>query len=236
MIYIVHGNNYATSRTQTLNLQKKHLAETREELSINELSPLELLGKYQAKDLFGKNPFIILDISLAGRMKLDEYITVLKKVPTDAVLIILSSKELSKANAFIKSALELKTQVLVNNKIPTSNVFSFVDAVFSKKRENTYRELKNLIEDGEDEFYLFSMILYGLRNIAYCKFNSPNVNKMAPFTKSKAQKQSDQFSEEQIKTLFKELYEIDKGVKTGIVVQSIFLISTIEKIILAGNT
>lgn len=236
MIYIIHGENLAASRTQILNLQKKVGADSKREISINEIAPEQLSDLCGAFDIFGKPPFIILDISDAGKTNLDGYIQRLSKISQKVVLIILSSKELSKSNAFIKFSQTTQVAVILSQKIPTSNIFKFIDAIFNQEKGGAYNELKNLISDNEDAFYLFTMILYGLRNVAFVKFNSPNINKMAPFTKSKSMSQAKKFTEDQILNLFKEMYKLDKNVKTGLVQPGVLNFLAIEKISQTLNT
>ncbi|MDC0449224.1 hypothetical protein OAL67_01310 [bacterium] len=76
-----------------------------------------------------------------------------------------------------------------------SNVFKFLDYLFSKNRKQTYIQLSKLEADYTDPFYLLSMVAWNLRNVASVKFDSPAAKKMSPFVKGKAAKQAESFNE-----------------------------------------
>jgi hypothetical protein len=159
--------------------------------------------------MFGTPPFIVLDISKAGRMNLEGYIDAISKLPIETTLIVMSSKDLPSANIFIKNADKLGAKIVKNEKKVSSNIFKFIDQIFNGRREVIYKELNKLIADDVDPFYLFSMILYGVR------------------------KNNKRFRNDKLKNLFKELYTIDKNVKTGNISPEVFIPYTIEKIIYA---
>jgi DNA polymerase III delta subunit len=233
MIYIVHGEDLSYSRNIILNQQKKLGMPARIEVSVSDVSPQQLQENITTFDIFGTPPFIVLDVSGSGRMKLDDYVKILEKTPDKTTLIILSSKELSKTNAFIKNASKLGAKVVLAQKKPSSNVFRFVDYIYNGSRRQAYQEYKKLMEDGEDSFYLLSMILYGLRNISYAKYNSPEFGKIAPFAKSKAIEQSKHYEEKEIVKLYKDLYKLDKELKTGIILPEAAIPLIMEKIFYA---
>jgi len=231
MLYIVHGENLSYSRNIILNQQKKLGFSNRTEIDISEVTPQQLKDMTMSFDLFGKPPFIVFNISGAGRMKLDEYVEALKRIPEQTTLIILSDKELSKTNAFIKNRSEIKAKIVLGQKKPSANIFKFIDFVYNKKRNQAYKELKNLLIEDQDPFYLFSMLIYGLRNIAFVKYGSPQTKKMSPFVKARATSQKRGFSDESFLRLYKELYELDKSMKTGIISSEVVIPYAVEKIL-----
>lgn len=229
MIFILHGDNIYRSRNALLGLQAK-MQLPKQEVAITDTSPARLLDMCVSFDIFGNPPFVVLDISALGRATPDPYIDVLAKIPQKAVLAIFSSKELGKSSAFLKRAISLKAKVFLSNTPPASNIFNLVDSVFSGNRKKAYKELVCLVED-EDVFRIFSMLLYGLRNIAYAKFNSMEFYKMVPFVKKKCLSQATKFSESDILDLFKEFYKIDKGVKIGEISVDMFVPLAMEKVL-----
>lgn len=231
MIYILHGENLALARSLILNLQKKLNVEERREFGLLDITPSQLLEAVTTFDLFGNPPFVVFDITNMGRTNVDDYIKVLYQVPSPANLIILAAKELTASNAFIKAAPDLKAKVVLSASKPTANVFKFLDSLFSQNRSSAYTELRNLIVSGEDHFYLFSMTLYQLRNIAHAKFNSPRFNKLAPFVKSKAKKLAERFSQEQIKEFYSYFYSLEKDSKTGKISIDVAIPLAVEKVL-----
>jgi DNA polymerase III delta subunit len=211
MIYIVHGDDYPHSRNMILNQLKKLEGSSRNEINISDTTPTDLQTMCCSFDIFGNPPFIVLDISGAGRMNMEEYVKSVSKTPKETTLVILSSKELSKTNPFLTNAVKLKAKIILNQLKPTSNVFRFIDNVYSGRRDQSYKELRTLLIEKNDPFYLFSMLLYGLRT-NYGKLREENVNK-----------------------LFKELYEIDKGSKTGDISPDVMIVYSMEKVFNAGK-
>jgi len=231
MIYIVHGDDVSKSRLLIQNQQKKMGLESRLELKISEITPTQLLEKSCSRDLFGNPPFIVLDISDAGRMDLSSFIEKMEKIPKDTTLIILSEKELPKSNIFIKNIKNLKAKLNLNEIAPQSNIFNFVDAVFYKQRGKAYQELSKLLKDDVSPFEIFSMLNYGLRTIASAKFESPSYQKMSNFVKRKAYSQSKLFSQEQIAELFEKLREIDMESKLSEIDEDLLIPTTIETVL-----
>jgi DNA polymerase III delta subunit len=230
MIYILHGENLSASRKTLINLQAKHQTSVKRELLLSETSIAEFSDLCNSIDMFGSGQFIVLDISGAGRSNLDPYLDVLKKAPSENIIVILSSKELSKANVFIKNAGGIKAVSLQSNVFDNANVFKFADLVFSGNREASYKEYQKLLLSEEDPFYLFSMLLYQLRNIAYAKYNSPMFNKAAPFVKGKSQKMAEKFSEIALADVYTSFYKIDKDVKLGLLPQSLYVVKAMEAV------
>jgi DNA polymerase III delta subunit len=231
MIFIIHGEDFPTSRRFVTNLMVEKNASSKVELLIGETTPTSLFSHITAFDVFGAPPFVVLDISKAGRKKMDAYLQVLEKAPQDAVVVILSASTLSKSNAYMKSAKKLDARVMHNKKVKTSNVFAFVELVFSGKRKASYSELRRLLISGEDPFYIFSMLLYGIRNLAHIKFDSPNVRKMAPFVRQKYTAFSTHFRKADIKVLYTHFYDLDMGAKTGMLSPDLQVTLAVEKVL-----
>ncbi len=223
MIIILHGENIAKSRTLISQLKAKldlktsdkNLNALKKDLDIADITPGLLNETILSYDLFSEPPFIILEVSNASRKNLDAYIEVLMKVPQEVTLVIYSKKELSRSNVFIKNAAKLRAKVLENIQEPNSNIFAFVDALWSKNRKKIYEEYTSLIADGEEPFYIFTMLIFGLRNITYAKLDSKELVQNAPFVAQKAFRQAKEFSIDKLLDLYRVAYQMDKSLKTG---------------------
>lgn len=215
MIYIVHGNDYAKSRKLVINQSSKVSAEHITERDIEDIAPKELYEALVSFDLFGQPPFVVLKVPATKVAGYEEYEKAILKTPEQAVLIILCATKLGKANDFIKSAKKFKAKIAFNEKVVESNVFNFVDNLFYKNPTPTYRELQKLQDEDADPFYIFSMMLYGLRTIAHAKHESEEFNKKSGFVKDKALRQAENFTEKEINELFNFFYDTEKKLKTG---------------------
>lgn len=231
MIYIVHGDDLSKSRILIQNQQKKLNVESRVELDITQTTPEEIYEKSHSNDLFGNPPFIVLDVTSAGRMNLDKFIEVLQKIPMVTTVIILSGRSLPQTNAFIKNTAKLNAKINANEIIPQSNVFRLVDAIFYKQREKAYLELSKLLQDSVSSFELLSMIFYGLRTLASEKFNAPSASRLHNFVRRKAQSQANLFTEKQIIAIFEELRILDMKSKLSEIDEDLLIPMAIEKVI-----
>lgn len=233
MIYILHGSSLSSARSFIVGIHEK--AETissKKEILIEETSPEEFQNITSSVDMFGGSPLVILDITNYGRRDLNPYVEVLEKVPYDkALVIVLSGKKLRKSNVFIKNAKKLDARVKEFEQKDDSDIFNLVDRVFEGKRKASYKELQKLILMEKNEFYIFTMLAYGLRNLAYVVFSSPEYEKMHPYVKSKVKKQSMKFTKEDIKNLYKDFYDLDLKVKTGKIDSEILVPMAIEKVL-----
>jgi DNA polymerase III delta subunit len=231
MIYIVHGDDISKSRILIQNQQKKLNIESRVELNITDVAPEDFYEKSHSNDLFGNPPFIVLDITSAGRMNMDKYIEMLEKSPIATTVILLSGKSLPQTNAFIKNSGKLKAKINANELTPQSNIFNFVDAVFYKQREKAYSELSKLLKDQVSSFEILSMFFYGLRTVASAKFKTPSFSKLHDFVKKKSLSQASMFTEKQIVEIFEHLRVIDMKSKLSEIDEELLIPMAIEKVL-----
>ena len=231
MIYVVHGSDYAQTRKLIISQQKKLGISLKTEVDLEDISPIRLLEIVSTFDIFGNPPFVVLDVSESKNKEYDEHITVLSNMPVETVVIIQSHKALGKTNPFIKNAQKLKAKIAQTDITIMGNVFKFVDNMFYKNRGATYKELQILLSEGNDIFYILTMIFYGLRTLAQAKFGSESFSNKSGFIKGKAEKQAQQFSEKEILKLFDETYKIEKNLKTGETTAEMALTNIIEKVL-----
>lgn len=233
MIFIIHGEDLPLSRKYIIGLQAKLNSQNKQEIKIKDYTPAALSNLISSPDFFGEFPLIILDITDAARMNVDEYIKVLKDNSGNKKLslIIYSGKELSEKNEFIKNAGALKAQIKLTQVIPEHNVFAFTAAMLNLNRTQTYRELSKLVNGDQDGYFIYSMIISAVRNMTEAKLNTENFLKMKPYSQQKLTSQMKSFSENQIMGIYKTLYETDKATKTGSLDIDLGVILAIEKIL-----
>ena len=116
-------------------------------------------------------------------------------------------------------------------KFAEGNVFRFIDALYSKNRLHTYKELNKLRIEDYDDFYILGMVYYGLRSLAKVLWNAPSSRNYKPFQRSKLETQLQNFNQQTIKTLFAQLYTFEKKAKTGVIAAGLAVTLTIEKVL-----
>jgi DNA polymerase III delta subunit len=231
MIYLLHGDDFAKSRYLVQNQQEKLNTKNRTDLDLKEQPLKDIVMAVSTPRLFGELPFVGADITNAPKFAAEEGQTLVEKTPAESILILLANKSLPKTNIFIQSATKNNLKIITNEMIITSDVFRFVDALFSKNRKAVYTELAKLLKEDKDVFYIFSMVLYGLRNLASYVFDPSSGANLKPFQLSKVKKQAETFSAQKMLNLYAEIYTLEKKAKTGIIDPDMFITMTVEKVL-----
>ncbi|MFO7807628.1 MAG: DNA polymerase III subunit delta [Candidatus Moraniibacteriota bacterium] len=104
-------------------------------------------------------------------------------------------------------------------------IFDFVDAIGMRNKKRSVELLNSLLKSGEDAFYIFSMIIYQIRNIArvdYCRKKGvlsqdaiAGETGLHPFVAKKTLNQLRNFNTAEIKKIYEICYSLDFAVKTG---------------------
>lgn len=109
------------------------------------------------------------------------------------------------------------------------NIFKIVDAVSSKNKKLALKMVQEYQDQGESVEYLFSMILWQMRNIVQVKFSKFNIEnpdfkrkeniarelKIHPYVAEKSIILAKKFGKEEIKKVYQKLLEVDYKIKTG---------------------
>lgn len=106
------------------------------------------------------------------------------------------------------------------------NVFQAIDALGGNNWQKAIKNFRLLLDKGEDPLYLFSMIVYQLRNLINVKSiaeHDPTLPssamarqlKMHPFVAQKTLQQARMFSLAQLQNVYARLLEYDLKIKTG---------------------
>ncbi|MEA3295618.1 MAG: DNA polymerase III subunit delta [Patescibacteria group bacterium] len=113
--------------------------------------------------------------------------------------------------------------LLVEPKIKT-DIFKTIDAIGQKNKKLALFLIHKHLKKGDSPFYLFSMINFQFRNLLIVKelaekynsiYNFPKISGMHPFVVKKSFFQSQQFTFNDLKSIYKKLFETDLKIKTG---------------------
>ncbi len=106
-----------------------------------------------------------------------------------------------------------------------SNIFSIIDAVAEGRKKDALMLMHQHLEKGEDPFYLFSMLVYQVRNMlkivdlkenfAYPEREISRVSQMHPYVVRKSLNQIRDFSFAKLAKLYQKLSQLDVMMKTG---------------------
>ncbi len=106
-----------------------------------------------------------------------------------------------------------------------SNIFSIIDAVAEGRKKDALMLMHQHLEKGEDPFYLFSMLIYQMRNMlkiadlkesfGYPEREISRVSQMHPYVVRKTLNQIRNFSFAKLIKLYQKLSQLDVMMKTG---------------------
>ncbi len=228
MIFLLHGENLSLLEKSLVEM-KKTVSGEKLEFIASDVSAAKFLDSARTFDIFQNPPFIVLRFEKS--VDPVPYYEVLLQVPKETKVILVFPYSLGATHVFIKNPKKLGFKEASVNQKRNADMFRFLDALFLQKRNLAHAELEVLAEEGNDPFYIFSMILYALRNVFYAKFNSPELAEMKDYTKRKAQSQAQKFEENEVLELFDFMHAIDKKVKTGVISADLMNFLAVEKIL-----
>ena len=113
--------------------------------------------------------------------------------------------------------------LLVKSKVDT-NIFNLIDKISSKNKRTAVSLLNEQIDKGTNEIYLLTMFVYQFRNLLKVKslLNSgmssseiASKTKMHPFVVQKSVEQCGKFEMNDLKKIYKKLFDADLAIKTG---------------------
>src|SRR3990167_1988819 len=179
-------------------------------------------------------------IEPAAIEKLAEYVgNDLWKMSNEIDKLIAYSLSLMAKNDMRYAICTKHIELLVKPKIE-SNIFAMIDAIGNKDADKTVKELHKLLDSGENELYILTMIVYQFRNLLIIKdlmddskiqdtrykiqtnyksqFSNFQIAKQSglnPYVAQKTTAQARNFTFERLKEIYQLLLEYDIKIKTG---------------------
>lgn len=157
-----------------------------------------------------------------------------QKINTDAIDLFLSyiGNDLWRASNEIKKLVDFRKgltikkediELQVRPKIEV-DIFKTIDALAAKNKKQAFLLLRKHLDSGDNPLYLFSMIGYQFRNLLTVKelaqkglMYASIVKKsgLHPFVVKKNYFACQQFSFEELKNIYRKIFQIDSDIKTG---------------------
>ncbi len=208
-IFVFSGEDIISSRKAFLEYLDSLKSKDYEVVRINgkDASEETLILNSAQNSLFGQKKLLAIDCLLSGKKfkENEKILNTLNSLECD--IIIWENKDFSKAD-------QLKYQgfVFKNFKLPQV-LFTFLDAITPGNTENNLRLFQNTVE-SVDASYLFLMFIRQIRLLILAS-DKNDLLKLAPWQKSKLQKQAKYFSLVKLKEINQKLLQIDFNQKTS---------------------
>lgn len=215
MITIIHGDDIAQSRNYFLEIKQKQADPIFYDGS--KITITNLVQDIQGSGLFGNSKTVFIEDLLTKGKKKDqatkEILSFIADNSKESTFVLWESKEISKRELFVFK--EAQVRIF---KLP-KNIFLFLDNL----RPNNSKNLLNLFHQAlgsgiKEELILFMMqrqirILLALSEPA--KDPIEEITRLAPWQLGKLDRQAKFFQGPTLKRIYKKLYEIEIGQKTG---------------------
>jgi DNA polymerase III delta subunit len=231
MITIIHGDDISKSREYFNELRQKY----KDFLLFdgNKLTITELVQNVEGSSLFGNTKAIFIEGFLTKLKKTNkeskEILDFIVKHSKSSVFVLWESKEILKRDLSL-----FKNGILNLFKLP-KNIFLFLDNLRPNNSKNLLNLFHQAIDSGiKEELILFMLqrqfrILLALSEPSE-KEQIEEVSRFAPWQMGKLERQAKTFSSQNLKKIYKKLYEIEIGQKTGSL--SLSIIQSIDFLLL----
>jgi hypothetical protein len=213
MISIIHGTDSASSRKYFSELKTAHpdaLTLDGATVTITDLTQF-----FEGGGLFGETKYFFIEQLLGKRKKskeLESIIAYLNSSGLENNIYLWEDKELTPASTKAFSHAQIKVF-----KLPQT-LFTFLDALKPKNGKTLIRLFHEAINNADPEMVFF-MIIRQVRLLLALHESSAReideIKRMAPWQRSKLQKQAGLFKKEEIIQLYSQLFKMEKGLKTG---------------------
>lgn len=212
MITIIHGDDTLSSRN--FFIEQKNKAKDPLSFEGEVINLTELVQNLDGSMLFSSTRNIFIEDFFSKRKPgkdFDEIISYLQN-RNEANIYFYEKKKLTK-----KQSSAFKDGIIKTFDYP-KNLFQFLDNIRPKNINNLIL-FHDVIKTVEVELMLFMLIRQFRLLLAISDLNSENtideVKRLAPWQISKLQRQARYFSVHELINIYKKLYEIDLGSKTG---------------------
>jgi DNA polymerase III delta subunit len=216
MITIIHGDDISQSRKYFIDLKiKQKNAIT---FDGGKITLTDLAQNIEGSSLFGDTKSIFIEELLSKNKKTDktvkEIINFIAKNSDNASFVLWESKEITKRELFT-----FKNSVAKIFKLP-KNIFLFMDSLRHNNSKNLLNLFHQAIDSGIKEELILFMMQRQIRFLLALSESGENeqieeINRLAPWQMSKLISQAKLFDKEKLKIIYKKLFEIELGQKTG---------------------
>lgn len=213
MIIVFHGENSTESRKAFIDLRK----ETANAIVIDEptITIALLSEKLEGQGLFADTQTLFIEELFSkkkGSKEVDTLANFIASHTKNTAVVLWESKALTpKQLGFFKGAKVKKFDL-------PKEVFAFLDSILPQNSKKSLKLFHKTLETEEAEFIFFMMVRQVRILLAVLEPGESQIDevtRLAPWQMGKFEKQARSFDKEQLRTLFYNLFNIEKNLKTG---------------------
>jgi len=216
MITIIHGDDASKSREYLLELKQKY----KDFISFdgNKLTIVDLIQNIEGSSLFGSAKAIFIEEFLTKFKKTDkelkEMLDFIIKNSKSSEFILWESKEILKKELFL-----FKDSTIKIFKLPR-NIFLFLDNLKPNNSKNLLNLFHQALESGIKEELILFILQRQVRMLLALSESTDRdsieeLTRLAPWQLEKLERQAKLFDPSILRKIYKNLYEIEIGQKTG---------------------
>ncbi len=215
MITIIHGDDIVSSRNYFQ--EKKREDANSISLNASTLQITDLAQNMQGSGLFGSISTIFIE----------DLLTRLKKTKETKEIIDFIIKNHKESNIFLWEGKEIKKNDLLlfkdaivrSFKLPKT-IFIFLDSLRPDNLRNTISLFHKTLEEGINIELIFFMLQRQARLLLALsdnnsKYSIEEIMRLAPWQRSKLERQAKLFTQESLKNIYSKLFKIEFAYRTG---------------------
>lgn len=220
MLILIHGSDTTLSRKYFLEEKQKNRDSVL--LDAEAVNLTDLAQIFDGGGLFGETKYLFIEQFITKRKKSSDFETIvsqLEKYGHEHTIIIWESKELDRGALAV-----FKTATVKAFKLPQT-LFQLVDALQPGNGKTLVKLFHETIRNTETEMVFFMLVrqfrlFLGFMRIQHssepqAENTIDEIKRLAPWQKSKLEKQANQFTPDQLIKLYNKLFQLEVGQKTG---------------------
>ncbi|MCL4418524.1 hypothetical protein M1146_00295 [Patescibacteria group bacterium] len=214
MITIIHGDDIASSRNYLL--EQKDQSNNSLILEGKSITVNDLIQVVETGELFSTSKVLFIENFFSGRKPAKEFDAIIKylgKKHLKNEIFFWEEKELTKKSLNVFANAKVKTFT-----IPKS-LFVFLDSIKPGNGKNLIVIFHQSLENAQPEQIMYMIIRQIRLLLSFSELGNleaiEEASKLAPWQKSKLEKQAKLFNPNSLREIYSKLFEIDLAQKTG---------------------
>ena len=211
MLYLLHGENVGASRQALIDLKKNYSPDSVSVFDAKNFDEGGFLRACETPSLLSDRRLVVVENKPpSSTIQQFNNLTIYPSVD----LVFWLGEELKPSNKLFKQVKADGGQIRHFRPTIPKHVFGFLDALGYKNKQKAFLELHRLLDQGESPVYLWTMMVWEVRNLLKVQSAKGKVQNVHPYVLRKLQQQVRNFDEGELVKIFKRLLEAETALKT----------------------